>query len=567
MKKKSTLKHRLRTNFLLTALMPVLIFAVMSQFNIQHSIKSNLNDRIENNMENANKNLEMVLDKYETILYDLCTDEDVITNVESLNRDDDILEVNSSSLRRRLSHICNQYTGIVGITIQLKNGEILFYDSLSSSSMNSTWADQVRIPEIERGAVYFGDGEPVTVNGEDHHMFYIARRLIDYRNIASSQGTIVFSINEERIRDAIASDVGSSTYLLSGKTIVSAPDPEQIGKKITDIEDLRKNKYITIDNAISGFSICNEQPLEHYWWISFSQWIFLSMIIVMTVVIMVALLHFASHPYIRAVESITTVMNCVEHGDFRHQVHVDPHLPAEIQQISSGFNEMVGHLEEMIARVKQAVVDQKNAELSALEAQIDPHFLYNTLDTINWKAIENEQYEISGMLGALADILRYTVRNAGGTASMSQEIVWLQQYMMLQSMKCGKRLDVRISLPEEVRNCQIHKLLLQPFVENAIKYAFEGQEKECILNIRMKKSGEQIHILIQDNGRGISPELTERLNREEDVLEGHLGIANVRKRLKLYYGGQATLYFESEVGNYTKVHLFIPIEEETTCVL
>ena len=170
------------------------------------------------------------------------------------------------------------------------------------------------------------------------------------------------------------------------------------------------------------------------------------------------------------------------------------------------------------------------------------------------------------MLGALADILRYTVRNAGGTASMEQEIAWLQQYIMLQSAKFGKRLDVRVNLPEEVKTCQIHKLLLQPFVENAIKYAFEGQEKECILNIRMKKSGEQIHILIQDNGNGIEPELVERLNQEEVVLEGHLGITNVRKRLKLYYGGQATLYFESEVGNYTKVHLFIPIEEETICV-
>lgn len=89
---------------------------------------------------------------------------------------------------------------------------------------------------------------------------------------------------------------------------------------------------------------------------------------------------------------------------------MNPHLPMEIQQISSGFNEMVAHLEMLIAKVKQAVLDQKNAELSALEAQIDPHFLYNTLDTINWKAIENEQYEISGMVGALADILRYTVK-------------------------------------------------------------------------------------------------------------------------------------------------------------
>ena len=153
---------------------------------------------------------------------------------------------------------------------------------------------------------------------------------------------------------------------------------------------------------------------------SVSQWIYLFIIISMTIVIMFILLHFFSRPYIQAVKSITGVMSCVEQGEFDHQLRVNPHLPMEIQQISSGFNEMVAHLEMLIAKVKQAVLDQKNAELSALEAQIDPHFLYNTLDTINWKAIENEQYEISGMVGALADILRYTVKNAGGTASISE---------------------------------------------------------------------------------------------------------------------------------------------------
>ena len=81
--------------------------------------------------------------------------------------------------------------------------------------------------------------------------------------------------------------------------------------------------------------------------------------------------------------------------------------------------------------MKSAVVEQKNAELSALEAQIDPHFLYNTLDTINWKAIENEQYDISGMVGALADILRYTVKNAGGTTTVSKELGWLRHYCCL----------------------------------------------------------------------------------------------------------------------------------------
>lgn len=563
---RGTLKRRLMTNFLLTALIPVLIFAIISQINIQQRLKENLSDRIKSNLDTAEKNLEMVLDKYETILYDFSTDEDVLEIVKALNESRGNRESNSTSLRKKLSHICNQFTGVEGITIQLKTGEIIYYESLSSFSRNETWADKVKIPKIERGAVYFGDGKPVKIADKNHYMFYIARNITDYRIIGNFQGTVVLSVNEERIRRAIASDIGSREYLLSDDVIVSAPDPKKIGKKLSEIQDPENYQYTTADNEISGFAICNEQPLAYYWKMSVSQWIYFFIIISMTIVIVFILLHFFSRPYIQAVESITGVMSCVEQGEFDQQVRVNPHLPMEIQQISSGFNEMVAHLEMLIAKVKQAVLDQKNAELSALEAQIDPHFLYNTLDTINWKAIENEQYEISGMVGALADILRYTVKNAGGTASISEEIAWLKQYIMLQSAKFGKRLDVKIYMPEDVKECRIHKLLLQPFVENTIKYAFADQET-CALNIRMKKSGEQLHILIQDNGQGMNPDMVARLNQEECEMEGHLGIANVRKRLKLYYGGQAALYFESEVGNYTKVHLFIPIEEETTCVL
>ena len=563
---RGTLKRRLMTNFLLTALIPVLIFAIISQINIQQRLKENLSDRIKSNLDTAEKNLEMVLDKYETILYDFSTDEDVLEIVRALNESRGDRESNSTSLRKKLSHICNQFTGVEGITIQLKTGEIIYYESLSSFSGSETWADKVEIPKIERGAVYFGDGKPVKIADKNHYMFYIARNITDYRIIENFQGTVVLSVNEERIRRAIASDIGSREYLLSDDVIVSAPDPKKIGKKLSEIQDSENYQYLTADHEISGFAICNEQPLAYYWKMSVSQWIYLFIIISMTIVIMFILLHFFSRPYIQAVESITGVMSCVEQGEFDHQVRVNPHLPMEIQQISSGFNEMVAHLEMLIAKVKQAVLDQKNAELSALEAQIDPHFLYNTLDTINWKAIENEQYEISGMVGALADILRYTVKNAGGTASISEEIAWLKQYIMLQSAKFGKRLDVKIYMPEDVKECRIHKLLLQPFVENTIKYAFADQE-ECALNIRMKKSGEQLHILIQDNGQGMDPDMVAKLNQDECEMEGHLGIANVRKRLKLYYGGQAALYFESEVGNYTKVHLFIPIEEETTCVL
>ena len=454
-----------------------------------------------------------------------------------------------------------------GITIQLKTGEIIYYESLSSFSGSETWADKVEIPKIERGAVYFGDGKPVKIADKNHYMFYIARNITDYRIIENFQGTVVLSVNEERIRRAIASDIGSREYLLSDDVIVSAPDPKKIGKKLSEIQDSENYQYTTADHEISGFAICNEQPLAYYWKMSVSQWIYLFIIISMTIVIMFILLHFFSRPYIQAVESITGVMSCVEQGEFDHQVRVNPHLPMEIQQISSGFNEMVAHLEMLIAKSKTGGSGSEKCRIVSPGGTDRSSFF----SIIRWIRSTGRRLKMSSMrlvewLGALADILRYTVKNAGGTASISEEIAWLKQYIMLRSAKFGKRLDVKIYMPEDVKECRIHKLLLQPFVENTIKYAFADQE-ECALNIRMKKSGEQLHILIQDNGQGMDPDMVAKLNQDECEMEGHLGIANVRKRLKLYYGGQAALYFESEVGNYTKVHLFIPIEEETTCVL
>ena len=258
-------------------------------------------------------------------------------------------------------------------------------------------------------------------------------------------------------------------------------------------------------------------------------------------------------------------MNRVEKGDFSVKIQNDKKMPKEIRKIENGFNEMLSHVESLMEQVKQAVVEQKNAELYALEAQIDPHFLYNTLDTINWKAIENEQYEISEMVGALADILRYTVYNMGETTTIRQELGWLNEYILLQDAKKGKKIDVKIQVPEKYMGYKIHKLILQPLVENAIRHGFTGGEEKDILLIQIRESEEQLHIMIGNNGKRIPPDILENLNNENIELDGHMGIGNVRKRLKLYYGEKAVLYFESEEYSYTKVHLFIPGKEEKRC--
>ena len=145
-------------------------------------------------------------------------------------------------------------------------------------------------------------------------------------------------------------------------------------------------------------------------------------------------------------EGLRSHIRRVEEGDFSIRVEKRKNMPAEMAEIADGFNEMVKRTDLLLAQVRQAALEQKNAEISALEAQVDPHFLYNTLDTINWKAIEKEEYEISEMVGDLGDILRYAIKNAGGITTLGEEIAWLKKYVRLQQEKLGQEIQIFCSL-------------------------------------------------------------------------------------------------------------------------
>lgn len=285
----------------------------------------------------------------------------------------------------------------------------------------------------------------------------------------------------------------------------------------------------------------------------------MEMLIFLMIVIAVVLSFLFSKPYMKTIVIYHAAQCRLEAGDFTVRIEIDKSKPREVQQIAREFNRIVTHMEQMVEHTKQVAEEQRIAELSALEAQIDPHFLYNTLDAINWKAIENEQYEISELLGALADIFRHTVQNTGGITTLGKALEWSKQYILLQSVKLGKEPELIVKVPEELQNFCMHKLLLQPFVENAVKYAFQEKEGNCVLCVEAKRIDEQLHIIIEDNGVGMDEELVKQLNSTTDEMHGHVGIANVKKRLKLYYGEDAGVYFESVKGHYTRAHLFIPM--------
>lgn len=171
------------------------------------------------------------------------------------------------------------------------------------------------------------------------------------------------------------------------------------------------------------------------------------------------LVTFMMRPVLDLLGRLVYAMSEIENGNFDVQIPSVEHPTNEVERIVAGFNEMSGQLKQLVEKVKQSTVDQKNAELQAMEAQIDPHFLYNTLDTLNWKALEHDDFEVSNMVGALADILRYSIRNPGDMVSIGQELSWLERYTMLQKEKLDQPLMIKTEVPEELMGYRIHKLL------------------------------------------------------------------------------------------------------------
>ena len=173
---------------------------------------------------------------------------------------------------------------------------------------------------------------------------------------------------------------------------------------------------------------------------------------------------------------ILDAMKTAQDGELSVQVTLD-NDDDELSVIAARFNKMISKINQLVEEVKRATFKQKEAEIRALEAQINPHFLYNTLDSINWMAIKKEEHEISNMLKSLAQILRYSVDKSNSIVKLREEIKWLKQYLYLQQTRFNYSFECFMDVDESIMDCMVHKLLLQPFIENAVIHGFEGVKR------------------------------------------------------------------------------------------
>ena len=241
----------------------------------------------------------------------------------------------------------------------------------------------------------------------------------------------------------------------------------------------------------------------------------------------------------------------------------------EITELGLSFNIMIGKIKELLDSKIKEQENLKKAELRALQAQINPHFLYNTLDTIIWMAESKKTDDVVKIVSALSSFFRISLSKGMDWITIGEEVERIRSYLTIQKMRYRDILDFKIVVDEDVSENTILKLLLQPLVENALYHGIKNKRRGGTITVRARRRNrDEVLLEVEDNGIGFMPEKLAQLRAElEDTsgdikLESGFGIGNVNKRIRLYYGEPYGLSIESEYAAGTCVTLVIPAKGE-----
>lgn len=580
------LGHKLLCAFALASIIPLLLMQVyVFQVN-RKQMTEKIDELMVSNLTQIAERVNLNMEVYTNLLYQIYKDDQVTECVSELN---DMQEshkaVAYNQIVKRLKQYRNSDAGIRCLSIVCPDGTAVIYDFETDSSLNTIWhnySDMRQIPPYRESLDAPGMVLTDTMNfqgGEnDGHFFHISKRMFDFNDLEKgSIATVIMSVDQKILSSICGNgtkeDPSINFILNKEQRVVSYPDEDFTGnainpqlniKEFVNVSGYLRNKNVALnqyEDADTGWIFYNAYDRDYMLKdLTKTQGTQLG-ITVLLLVFALALIFYTVRNMDASVKSVVSGMQEVKNGNLDVVVPVQSF--DEIGTIADNFNEMTVKVRELIREVTEAEENRKNAEIRALEAQINPHFLYNTLDSINWMAIEKEEYEISKMIRNLGEILRYSVNKSNQIVTIRELADWLEKYISLQQMRFNDAFSYRLNIEEETYTEKVYKLLLQPFVENAIIHGFKEMESGGLLQIDIMAAehGQGIIIIIEDNGAGMPQEMLKCFNNKEEAIKDEgksIGLHNAFSRMNMYYGEKASWNVSSIEGMGTVITLRLP---------
>jgi two-component system sensor histidine kinase YesM len=268
---------------------------------------------------------------------------------------------------------------------------------------------------------------------------------------------------------------------------------------------------------------------------------------------------FISSKISQPIKRLEKYMKMVEKGKF--DINIEVQGEAEVAHLSKSFNLMVARIRQLMDQIMREQEAKRISELDALQSQINPHFLYNTLDSIVWMAEKGKMQEVITMVTALARLFRISISKGKNIITVEEEIEHARNYLIIQKIRYKNKFTFEIEADDEVLKCKTVKLILQPIIENSIYHGIEYMVDEGLIRIKAAKKDGMLMFEVSDNGLGIMPDVLKNiLSFKSNSTKGSgVGVKNVHERIRLFYGAEYGIQIESEPEEGTVVKIWQPI--------
>jgi len=331
------------------------------------------------------------------------------------------------------------------------------------------------------------------------------------------------------------------------------------------IENIAGSEYLVVFAANGDYRIVHAISLSDISAIILPGGLVLAIIGIALLLFALIIVMLLSRHIIMPVRTLITEMERIGQGQFGIKLGLGV-TSYEIKKLTSGFNQVSDEMSRMQNEQLKSQLAQKSAELHALQAQIHPHFLYNTLQTIQYMALKRKAYEINAMVQALADIMEYALRGGHHMVPLGKEIQYVNKYLVIQKYKYIDKFFFETDVSEDLAKIAVPKMFLQTLTENSFVHGFTKECDDFRITVRCMRQNGYCAIEVIDNGRGMDLDLINRLNRmvesgDSEFNADHVGLTNVAARLKRMYQGRAHMILESKPFDSTKVTICIPVEE------
>lgn len=282
---------------------------------------------------------------------------------------------------------------------------------------------------------------------------------------------------------------------------------------------------------------------------------------ILALIIGVILSAVLSASVVKPLRNLKGLMSKAEQGNL--DIYYEVKSNDEIEQLGNSFNRMIKKIKDLLKMVQIEQIKKREAELKVLQAQIQPHFLYNTLDTIRWMAIEHDAFDIAKVVRALTQLFRISISNGNEVITVGEEIEHVKSYLYIQKVRYEDKLNYKVCCDENIKECKVLKLILQPLVENAIYHGIKNRQGNGEVLIKGTMEDGIIVFTVSDNGVGIEHDKLEKIRK---VLNGQkalkqdtgYGLYNVNERIRMMFGNSYKISIDSEYDAGTQVKVFHP---------